>query len=920
VYDGRDKTFFFWSFEANPYTLRNSVYQTVPIQAYRDGDFSNPGLWTQKVLGTDVLGNPILNGTIYDPATTRTVTGLDGKQYVYRDPFPGNKIPPGYPRDPVAMAFQATIPLPTEPDRLTNNYFTTYDDKNTSTNVSVKFDHNLSSRMKISGYYAWYKIVNPFPDGFAPPVTTERDIKETTNTVRLNLDYTISPTMLLSLGAGLMHFVFTDDVPNINYDNEIELGLPGTFTTRPPTFNSLGSPYGGLGSPSGQGNSAGPVAQQNQWQIKPTGTASLTMIRSNHSYKFGAEVRVESYPSSALTPANGWFTFSQAQTALPYLNSQNYNGGTLGFSYASFLLGAVAQGEIGQASRFHVGKHAFAFFVQDSWKITPKLTLDYGLRYDFQSYLREQYGRIPSFGYDVPNPRFDNIPGAVIFEQNGEAFAKNYPHAWGPRLGVAYQIIPKTVLRAGIGISYGQTGNLEMWSLRFGSLDRYGSSQFGIPVTQLQCGPSVDCVPVVPVWPNIDPGAAPITAGDNFMTSIDRNAGRPPRQIMWSIGVQRELSQNLSLEVSYVGNRGAWWLSNGALTDPNRVTPAILADHNLSLSNADDRALLTQQLSLVSPEDAADHNLAPPFSGFKGTVSQSLRPYPHFGAIYVLWAPLGRTWYDSMQVKLNKRYSYGLDFTAAYTWQKEMTIGAETFDPAFAPVQPAVNDLNNFKSNKVLSGLSIPHRLVIAMNYTTPALGSNKFLSWAMRDWRFGAFLTYESGRPIHVPIANNNLANQLSLCAPQSVLGGCNTSAFFPAPASHANRVPGVPLFTQDLNDKYDPFATFVLNPDAWEDPPPGEFGKSSAYFGDYRMARVLNENLSLGRIFRIGEGRSVQIRMELYNAFNRVNIPAPTSTNALQPQVRNPDGTTASGFGYVNAISAGGARTGQLVVRFSF
>ncbi len=920
VYDGRDKTFFFWSFESNPYTLRNSLYQTVPIQAYRDGDFSNPGLWTKKVLGTDVLGNQILDGTIYDPATTRTVTGLDGKQYVYRDPFPGNKFPAGYPRDPVALKFQAAIPQPTEPDSLINNYFATYDDKNISTNLSVKIDHNLSSKVKISGYYAWYDIENPFPDGFASPVTTERDIVETTNTVRLKLDYTISPTTLLSLGAGIMHFFFKDDVPDINYDNFEKLGLPGTFTTRPPTFNSLGSAFGGLGSPSGQGNSSGPVAQQNQWQIKPTGTASLTWIKSNHTYKFGAELRVESYPSTALTPANGWFSFSQAQTALPYLNSQYYSGGTLGFSYASFLLGLVQQGEIGQASRFHVGKHALAFFAQDSWKITPKLTLDYGLRFDFQTYLREQYGRIPSLGYDTPNPSYGNIPGGVIFEQNGPAFARNYPHAWGPRLGIAYQFMPKTVLRAGIGISYGQTGNLEMWSLRFGSLDRYGSPQFGIPATRLQCGPSIDCVPVVPVWPDIDPGAAPISAGDNFMTSIDRNAGLPPRQIMWSVGVQRELSQNLSLEVSYVGNRGAWWLSNGGLTDPNRVTPEILAAHNMSLKNDEQRALLTQQLSLVSQTDRDKYNLKEPFAGFRSTVSQSLRPYPHFGAIYVLWAPLGRTWYDSMQLKLTKRYSYGLDFTTAYTWQKELTIGAETFDPAFAPVQPAVNDISDLKSNKVISGLSIPHRLAIGMNYTLPALDTNKFLSWIIRDWRFGAFLTYESGRPIHVPIANNNLANQLSLCAPMSVLGGCNTSAFFPAPASHANRVPGEPLFTVDLDSKYDPFTTFVLNPNAWEDPAPGEFGKSSAYFGDYRDRRSMSENLSLGRIFRFREGMQLSVRMELYNAFNRLNLPGPTSTNALQPQVRRADGTIASGFGYVNAINTGGARTGQLVARFQF
>ena len=406
------------------------------------------------------------------------------------------------------------------------------------------------------------------------------------------------------------------------------------------------------------------------------------------------------------------------------------------------------------------------------------------------------------------------------------------------------------------------------------------------------------------------------------MTSFDHNAGRPPRQIMWSIGIQRELTPNMSLDISYVGNRGVWWMSNGALTDPNRVTPAILAKHNMSLSNADHRSLLLTPLSLVSDADRARYNLSEPYPGFAGTVSQALRPYPHFGAIFVLWAPLGNTWYDSLQMKLTKRFSHGLDFTAAYSFQKELTIGAETFDPAFAPVQPAVNDLNNLRSNKTLSGLSIPHRVVIAASYKTPALKVNRWMAWFTKDWQFGAVLTYQSGLPIHVPYAQTqpNLTQLLSLCAPQSVFGGCNSSPYYNAPSSHANRVPGQPLFLVDLNSKFDPYKEFVLNPAAWTNPEPGQFGVTSAYLNDYRYRRSPNENLSLGRIFRIREGMSLSIRIELMNAFNRVRIPNPSADNASMPQVRAANGNTQSGFGYINPLPAGGQRTGQLVARFQF
>ncbi len=835
VYNGRDRTFFFWTFEQNTQDLTSILWDTVPTAAYRNGDFSSPILWTKKVLGQDPWGNNILDGTIYNPLTTRQAVAPDGKTYTIRDPFPGNimcdKANPtvcgaaylAIKGDPVAMKLQSYVPMPTDPTKSTANYQATYPNAPVTSIYSIKMDHALSPKLKISGYWSLNDISQYFPDGFSAPITSERDIQETTHTVRLSLDYTVSPTVLLHLGAGLMHFVFQDPAPF--FDSAATLGLPGTYYKVSPTLYSLESGQGGGmqgGNPMRQGNGIGPVAQQKQWQQKPTGTATLSWVKGNHTYKFGGEFRAESFPSITQTPSNGWFYFSQAQTALPYLGTQYFNGGTLGFNYASFLLGYINSGEIGVPSGFHLGKQAWAFFAQDSWKITPKLTLDYGLRYDYQTYLKETYGRIPGFGFQTPNPKFGNIPGAVMFEGSGPGhcnceFAKNYPYAFGPRLGLAYQFMPKTVLRAGIGLNYGQTAQLEMWTLRFGSDMRYSVSSFGGTEFPLKNGS-----PITPVWPNYDPSQAPFNAGDPFLTAFDHNAGRPARQLMWSIGIQRELTRNMSLDVSYVGNRGVWWNSNGALTDPNRVTSAILKQHNLSLSSIDDQSLLLSNLSSVSTAEMTAHNLKVPFAGFSGSVSQSLRPYPQFGGIYILWAPRGNTWYDSMQIKLTKRYSHGLDLSAAYSFQKELTVGAETFDPAFAPASPVVVNGEDVGSNKVISGMSVPHRLVVAATYTTPKVDVYKPLSWAIRDWQFGAVLTYASGFPILAPVAQNlnNPAYTLSLCQPQSFFGGCNTNSFFIAPASYANRVSGQPLFAQDLNSKFDPNTAFVLNPNAWSDP----------------------------------------------------------------------------------------------------
>jgi hypothetical protein len=406
------------------------------------------------------------------------------------------------------------------------------------------------------------------------------------------------------------------------------------------------------------------------------------------------------------------------------------------------------------------------------------------------------------------------------------------------------------------------------------------------------------------------------------MTAFDHNAGRPARQIQWSIGIQREFSRNMSLEISYVGNRGAWWNSNGSLSDPNRVTPQILAQHNMSLTDpfiigtgSGGDAFLLKPFNSVSPADLAKYNLTLPYAGFAGTVSQALRPYPQFGGIYVLWAPLGRTWYDSLQMKLTKRLSYGLDLTAAYTYQKELTVGTESVDTAFMPVNPSINNINNYMSNKTLSGMSIPHRLVIAANYRVPRLNVNRFLSAALRDWTWGGVLVYQSGQPIHVPYAQTTLANLLSLCAPMNVYGGCNTSPVASVGVtSYANRVAGAPLFLTDPNSHYDPNTAQVLNPAAWTNPALGQFGVSSPYYNDYRYRRRPSENMSLGRIFRIREGMSVNLRVEMTNVFNRVQIPNPGATNAGATQ-------KVTGFGYTGAANATtGQRTGQIFARFTF
>ena len=521
-----------------------------------------------------------------------------------------------------------------------------------------------------------------------------------------------------------------------------------------------------------------------------------------------------------------------------------------------------------------------------------------------------------NFSPTTPNPSAGNLPGAVIFEGSGPGrcnceFAHNYALAFAPRLGAAYQITPKTVLRVGAGIVYSGTPDSNGATSSTTSVNPIASTSFGQPIMTLQNG-----VPFTPSpWPNLNPGQFPFPGSlTPPKVAVDQNAGRPARQYQWSIGIQREIFRNLVVEGAYVGNRGVWWNAPG-LIDVNALTPQRLAGFGLDINNAADQKLLA---SPVNSALAASRGFGTaPYAGFPtgSTVAQSLRPFPQFTSITYLWAPDGKTWYDSLQLKATQRFAHGLSASSAFTWQKEETLGAESNPNTGTVGNAAINDVFNRNQNKAISQYSRPFVFNLSANYTVPnaKFGSvkfNKALSWVARDWTLGAFLQYASGLPIESPFAQNSL-NTLLL-----------RNVTSPATGTFADRVPGVPLFTQDPNCHcFDPNKTFALNPAAWTQPPAGQFGTAAAYYNDYRYQRRPVENLSLGRIFRIKERTSLNIRMEFTNIFNRTEVNNPTATNSQATQTTNAAGQTTAGFGYINTgTTFSPPRQGVIVARFQF
>jgi hypothetical protein len=382
--------------------------------------------------------------------------------------------------------------------------------------------------------------------------------------------------------------------------------------------------------------------------------------------------------------------------------------------------------------------------------------------------------------------------------------------------------------------------------------------------------------------------------------AIDRNAGRPPRQMQWSMGFQGEIRGNMTLEIAYVGNRGVWWESSG-LINANAITVAHLVSLGLDINNTNDQLLLASAIGSPLAVQRGFNKL--PYSQFPltQTVAQSLRPFPQYGDINSLWAPLGKTWYDSLQIKLTKRYSHGFEFTSGFTYQKERAYGNEDAG-AVTPLE-SINNNTNPTSNRHVSALSQPFKGYVATSFTLPKLSRKDLLSDVLRDWRITAYLQYASGLPIHVPTANNNL----------SLLLFQNT---------YANRVEGKSPYTTNINSRsFNPATDFVLDPQAWTDPAAGQFSTSSAYYSDYRFQRRPSEQFSLGRTFHLHDRLQLNVRADFQNIFNRREMADPVYANAGATQVKNDDGVPQSGFGYVNYKSLGAnPRNGQIVVKLQF
>lgn len=861
---------------------------------------------------------------------------------------------------PSSLAFLALFPQPSN-SNLVGNYNGTIGGGRYSAIPSIKLDEIVSDKDKLSFYWSrnntesqiGYPLGNA--DGLPEEIGGYRGTFIPTWTTRLNYDRTLSPTLLLHVGVGYLHTSFNDHAPFLNFDpSAFDLtgfvqsrqfpsltGLCGQLTGPPGTpagciqgtVPYAGNTFSGFGGMQNVGTS-GQIQSQN-YEEKPSFNVNATWVKGAHTFKGGAEVYLEQVYTGAFSGVTLAATNPQgisSATAQPYTPTASLNGYNMGFGFASFLLGDYASSTQTPNEFYRQGYQQWGLFLQDSWKVRRNLTITYGARWDYATPYKEQYGRLGQLDPTLANAHAGGRPGAVQYAAtcNCNFYKPAYPFAIGPRVGVAYQVTPKTVIRGGWGFTY-----------------QYIQSAAGATIGTPGVYPLAGLNPYVniaspgtiatPTWPSFDPNVYPI-AGTVGIPGVsdpyvpDQNENRPPRVNQFSVSVQQEITPNLIFQAAYVGNRASYLgfgpLGTVAGTGVNssgvaQIPASTYAQFGLypypgtgpaGYNNYADYLLTTQPLGSTAVQQrlaAFGHAGFSPYAGFPSfnSLNSALYPFPQYGGITDSNSPTGRSKYDSLQLTLTKRFSHGLQAGGTYTW-------------AAGYVSPRRQDFFNPQSAVwQLQQLPIQDLNFNAI-YTVPSFGAlPRAANWAVKDWQIGWFANYQSGQFLTPPVSP--------------------TLNFF---QSQDVRVAGQPLYTPGVNindhSTYNPYTTQVLNPNAWAPCPAGSVcPAASTFYRDFRAPRMPTEDASIGRNFRFGrDGRfNLFIRAEFVNIFNRTILPAPGTANpvsptgAVNPVVHGgPAGQLTGGFGVINAYLTPGTyygtapylqgRTGTLIARFSF
>jgi hypothetical protein len=829
----RSRTFFMTSFEGLRERRSSQTTTTVPTLAQRQGDFSQ----TFAQNGQQIR--------IFDPFTTRA--NPSGSGFV-RDQFGGNVIPAGR-MDPVALQVLKYFPLPNQPGNPVTgaqNYFATGTAELNVDNYDARVDHQVSNKAKGFVRYSYRKTYSA-PATFFPSdiAIAEGRVNEQNLAHNAVFDYsrTMSNTTVMSARLGFARTLFIFDNQGLGF-RPSSLGLPASIDDN---VDRLMFPRFGV---SGMATLGGNDHRYNAFMSYTT-AASLTQVRGDHTLKAGFEgrmLRVNVWEARSA----GTFNFRANETQGPNPTTAS---STAGFPFASFLLGTGQPNDVLIQNWKNVAANSFywAGYAQDDWRVSGKMTLNLGLRYDIDVPRTERYNRMNYFDPDARSPLADQVPGypdlrgGVVFV--GVDGRSRYQYHWdtnniAPRLGLSYQVNPVTVIRAGYGHIFGPSNQGAQ-----GTVGPFGFRTENLWVT------SIDGITPLNTLRNPYPnGFLPSPgASQGLLTQAGANLQAPlqdtpsPWTIQYNINVQRELPWATFVEIAYVGTRGY---------DLSKV-----GEGGLNLNQLDPQYMsLGSQLNQQVPNPF--YRIVNNGVLTQPTVSraQLLRPYPQFTDVIPLYAAGAKSRYNALQITGRKRLTHGLMFEGSYTFAKTEEIGMSH------------QNSYDLEASWALASYDINHRFVISYLYELPVGRNRRFLSQAsplvnaiIGGWQFNGITTLQAGTPLS--ITANNTAG----------IFGARTQ-----PNNNGND-PRLSGPVEDRLGKY--FDTSV-----YSQPAAFTFGNEPIFSPLLRAHGVRNFDLSLFKNFEVRPGITAQFRVEALNAFNRVQFSGP-NTNV-----------TSSSFGVIS------------------
>lgn len=859
VYNGKDKTFFFFNYEGSRQGSPDQVLDTVPTAQQRAGDFSQTFDRTGKL---DV---------IYDPSTTRADPNNPG--HYLRSPFPGNLIPGGQ-INAISANVVKFYPLPNrtgDTAQQVNNYLATGKAVTNTDNYLARVDHIFSEKERIFGRvgyapYTNYSTLNnlafaersvssnpgtsaliAFTSAFSPNLVGEARLSYT----RLQFNsYPISQGFdpaTLGFGPQFTNNVLYKQFPAINVQTyNAGSGLSVTQAS-PNDFGQLGGPTRTLNP-------------QDTWQAQ----YHLTWIKTRHSINFGVDLQLIKLNAYNSQYSAGQFNFDRTYTQGPDPNSTTLNGGN---GLASLLLGIPVAGTITITRPLFLYQKYYGFYIQDDYRITNRLTLNLGLRYEYTTPYAEKFGQFGYFDFNAIEPTSGQKGEFKLVKPGGYQENPNYKN-FSPRMGLAWRVRDKTVVRAGAGIFYATYVGVNAAATDFGNGGFVSNFLFLGAPNALPNTP-----PVGGSWNNPFAGGIQQPSRDsNFVGQAVRadQLHRPtPYLSDWTFSIQHEITPTLLAEIGYVGSKMTHLYWNRQ-HNQNSDTDVSLGSHLLdAVPNPFYGEIKTGALSTPTVQRR-----------------QLLRPYPQYQDVLIFRDPYGDMSYESMTLRVQKQYSKGLTMSLGYTLSKTIANTAQSNTWVVGPSDA----MFNANYNRSLEANDVPQRLVLSYLYDFPVGHGQRYLSHGIAatvlgGWEFSGISVFQSGRP-------------LLITAPDQ------TSLYnFSSTNGRANRGHSAVLASGQSNSHW-------FDTTAFSTAPAFTIPNDSLSQPNVRGPRRINFDWSLIKNTKFKDRYNLQFRAEFYNIFNH---PALNATGATT------DVTNAQ-FGQIISSAGGSERNVQFALRFLF